>query len=166
MKLRNVQALRASASLAVILFHLGFPGASLGEAGVDLFFVISGFIMIFITPKPLDSLIAEIGPFFTPWKIVNLPYFTEGIDETPVVGGTHGSIDTNNLFPGGVEFSANPDDGESVQPTVKKWWRHSWTIDLAAWTEPGALAATSHAIFIARAINSSAGASSWTKPTW
>ena len=52
--LKNVQALRAIAALVVALSHLvsfspavGFLG--LGTIGVELFFVISGFIMVFIT---------------------------------------------------------------------------------------------------------------------
>ena len=52
--LKNVQALRAVAALAVALSHLvsfspavGFLG--FGTIGVELFFVISGFIMVFIT---------------------------------------------------------------------------------------------------------------------
>ena len=46
-KLRSIQALRALAACGVVVFHTYDPGgkAAYGGAGVDLFFVISGFIM-------------------------------------------------------------------------------------------------------------------------
>lgn len=40
-----IDGLRAVAIGAVIAFHLGWPGAALGWAGVPLFFVISGFLI-------------------------------------------------------------------------------------------------------------------------
>src|SRR6476661_2925537 len=41
----DVNALRALAVLAVIAFHFGLPGAASGYIGVDVFFVISGFLI-------------------------------------------------------------------------------------------------------------------------
>lgn len=68
MQIRNIQYLRAVAAITVVLCHIhlwqvktyGFSGLvpswfSIGDAGVDLFFVISGFIMVFIQPTPIDS---------------------------------------------------------------------------------------------------------------
>ena len=58
--LRNIQALRALAALLVVVVHLerlaaplGFGHAALAPfaAGVDLFFVISGFIMVYTTAR-------------------------------------------------------------------------------------------------------------------
>jgi peptidoglycan/LPS O-acetylase OafA/YrhL len=43
--LPEVDGLRALAILGVLLFHLQIPGFSLGWAGVELFFVISGFLI-------------------------------------------------------------------------------------------------------------------------
>ena len=41
----DVQGLRAVAILMVVLFHAGIPGVSGGYVGVDVFFVISGFVI-------------------------------------------------------------------------------------------------------------------------
>jgi len=61
-RIQNIQALRGGAVLMVVLFHLAgmekeFGGgerllprlAGSGRAGVDLFFVVSGFIMVTVT---------------------------------------------------------------------------------------------------------------------
>ena len=45
MLIRNLQALRAFAALSVAYFHLFIPVFNVGQSGVDVFFVISGFMM-------------------------------------------------------------------------------------------------------------------------
>ena len=44
-KVHSIQFLRAIAAFTVLLFHLIGPAFVIGAAGVDVFFVISGFIM-------------------------------------------------------------------------------------------------------------------------
>jgi exopolysaccharide production protein ExoZ len=45
LRFRSIQVLRAIAALSVVAFHLSTAGFTVGAAGVDIFFVISGFIM-------------------------------------------------------------------------------------------------------------------------
>jgi peptidoglycan/LPS O-acetylase OafA/YrhL len=49
--IRNLQILRAIAAILVVFFHCEFLGIQSGQFGVDIFFVISGFIIAFVLNK-------------------------------------------------------------------------------------------------------------------
>ena len=49
--LLSIQYLRGLAALAVAAMHTGWTRTGLGAAGVDVFFVISGFIMVFVSRR-------------------------------------------------------------------------------------------------------------------
>ncbi|PKO37961.1 MAG: acyltransferase [Betaproteobacteria bacterium HGW-Betaproteobacteria-6] len=51
----DINGLRAWAVIAVILYHFGVPGFSGGFVGVDVFFVISGYLMASIVIKGLEQ---------------------------------------------------------------------------------------------------------------
>lgn len=51
----DINGLRAYAVIAVVLFHFKVPGFGGGYAGVDVFFVISGFLMTGIIMRGLES---------------------------------------------------------------------------------------------------------------
>ncbi|USX24351.1 acyltransferase [Oxalobacteraceae bacterium OTU3CINTB1] len=51
----DINGLRAWAVLAVIFFHFGLPGWAGGYVGVDVFFVISGYLMTGIIARALDD---------------------------------------------------------------------------------------------------------------
>lgn len=50
----HINGLRALAVLSVIFFHLDFPIFQGGFVGVDVFFVISGFLIIGLWTNPED----------------------------------------------------------------------------------------------------------------
>ncbi len=52
---KDVEGLRAVAVTMVLLYHIGLPGASGGFAGVDVFFVISGFLITGQLAKEADA---------------------------------------------------------------------------------------------------------------
>ena len=61
---REIDGLRAVAVLPVILFHAGFSWFSGGYVGVDVFFVISGFLITSILINDLDNGCFSIAKFY------------------------------------------------------------------------------------------------------
>jgi len=61
----DIDGLRALAVLAVILFHNGIPGFSGGYVGVDVFFVISGYLITQLLEKSRETSVARtLGTFY------------------------------------------------------------------------------------------------------
>ncbi len=61
---KDIDGLRALAVLPVLLFHAGIPGFSGGFVGVDVFFVISGYLITSILLKELSEDRFSIALFY------------------------------------------------------------------------------------------------------
>ena len=60
----DIQGLRAISVVAVILFHVGVPGFAGGFIGVDVFFVISGYLMSAIISRDLEENVFTFSNFY------------------------------------------------------------------------------------------------------
>ena len=60
----DIDGLRAVAVSSVVLFHYGFPGVSGGFVGVDVFFVISGYLITAITRGELGQGRFSLAAFY------------------------------------------------------------------------------------------------------
>jgi peptidoglycan/LPS O-acetylase OafA/YrhL len=60
----DIDGLRALAIVPVVLFHLGVPGFSGGFLGVDIFFVVSGFLITRLLQQELDAGSFSFGHFW------------------------------------------------------------------------------------------------------
>lgn len=95
-RLDNIQLLRALAAAMVVAFHLGFAiegtfgettwlkWFARGEAGVDLFFVISGFIILHTTLKRPDASLSRfvrsrVARIYPPFWVVAAVYIAVGL---------------------------------------------------------------------------------------
>ncbi|NTU67259.1 MAG: acyltransferase [Chlorobiaceae bacterium] len=61
---KDIDGLRAVAVLAVVLYHAGIPGFSGGYVGVDVFFVISGFLITSIILKDIHASRFSVALFY------------------------------------------------------------------------------------------------------
>jgi len=75
LKLRSIQVLRGIAAMAVVGHH-AFDGTRIGAAGVDLFFVMSGFIMATCARDrgPLEFLADRAWRIYPLWLIAVTPW--------------------------------------------------------------------------------------------
>ncbi len=74
MRLRNdINFLRAIAVLIVVLYHFNIGGFSLGFIGVDIFFVISGFLMTKIIVEQLNNSTLNLFNFYKSRAIRLIP---------------------------------------------------------------------------------------------
>ena len=60
----DIDGLRAVAVIAVLLFHLGFPRFAGGFVGVDIFFVISGYLITGIIKTGIEQKRFTLAGFF------------------------------------------------------------------------------------------------------
>lgn len=72
----DINGLRGWAVLAVVLFHFGVPGVHAGFVGVDIFFVISGFLMTAIIVKGTETRFSVLSFYWSRFKRIVPALFT------------------------------------------------------------------------------------------
>jgi hypothetical protein len=80
-----------------------------------------------IADRWLDVIVSNLGDFLWPWTVINLPYFSEGVNETPGITGTSGEIATAGSMREGLAYGGELSDSGSTNPYTEKFWIHNWT---------------------------------------
>ncbi|MEA3381944.1 MAG: acyltransferase family protein [Pseudomonadota bacterium] len=109
----EIQGLRALAVISVILFHVQFPFLSGGFVGVDIFFVISGFVITLIIKKEMLNKNFSMRTFFVRrlWRIfpallatvlittlIFLPFLPSSVDENFLKSGIASTFGIANIY--------------------------------------------------------------------
>jgi exopolysaccharide production protein ExoZ len=111
-RIESIQFLRGIAAFAVVIFHACLlsvdyaggivyqPGLVIGKAGVDLFFVISGFVMISSTYDRFDDpsiqirfIIQRVSRIFPPYWILSTAVLAYYLYNPSGVNAEHGGVD-------------------------------------------------------------------------
>lgn len=134
----DINGLRAWAVVAVVLYHFNVPGFGGGFAGVDVFFVISGFLMAGIVCKGLDAGRFGLASFYLARARRILPALIVLVAVVLVVGwfllmpreyqtlGKHAR--ESLLFSSNLRYLAEAGYFDSA--SHEKWLLHTWSLSV------------------------------------
>ena len=107
----DIQALRGLAVLLVVIYHAGLTSFSGGYLGVDIFFVISGFLITNQIAKSMDDASFSFKAFYTrrAWRLLPAVYSVVFISiiAAPFLLSNEELHDFTYQIIGTVTFSAN-----------------------------------------------------------
>ena len=139
MKFRyDINALRALAVSIVVLYHFGVPGFSFGFIGVDIFFVVSGFLMTKIIVGAIESKTFSLNSFIFRRAKRIAPALLSMILLMTVIGwllllpnefktfSAHGL--TSGLFISNEYYAQNFGYFDTAPYT--KWLLHTWSLSV------------------------------------
>lgn len=136
----DIHALRALAVLAVLLFHFNVPGFSGGFVGVDVFFVISGYLMLSIIASGLEKKTFSLANFY--WararriipalavmcaSVLAFGWFWLAPTEYKLLGDH--AVSSIGFF---SNFVYKGEEGYFDLPSQYKWLLHTWSLS-AEW---------------------------------
>lgn len=134
----DINGLRAIAVTAVVLFHFGIPGLDGGFAGVDVFFVISGYLMTVIILSRFGRDAFSLTGFYRARARRILPALTATCVAVPVVGWfmllpeEYETLGTHVL--GSLTFLSNfvywKEAGYFDAASHDKWLLHTWSLSV------------------------------------
>lgn len=135
---KDVNGLRAFAVVAVVLFHFNILGAEGGFVGVDIFFVVSGFLMTKIIFTKVDRGVFSLIEFYLArgrriipalsclcFSLLVIGWFLLEPNEYKVLG---------KYVAGSLGFISNflfwREDGYFEQASHEKWLLHTWSLSV------------------------------------
>jgi peptidoglycan/LPS O-acetylase OafA/YrhL len=132
----DIDGLRAIAVLAVLFFHTNIPGFSGGFVGVDIFFVISGFLITSIILKDIheenfsiarfyERRIRRIFPALFPVIVFSLVVGAFLLDPN-AFNSLGKSISATTLFYSNIQFWQ--ESGYFAAPSLEKPLLHTWSL--------------------------------------
>lgn len=136
----DINGLRAYAVLAVLLFHFGISEFASGFIGVDVFFVISGFLMSALILPKLRNGSFSLGAFYTARirrifpalavlcaVLLVLGWFTLGPSDFRALGK---HVASSAAFLSNFIYRA--EEGYFDAPSRVKWLLHTWSLAVEA----------------------------------
>lgn len=136
----DIDGLRAVAVLAVIFFHFNIPGFSSGYVGVDIFFVISGFLITSILTREITAGEFSIWNFYERRirRIFPMLFFTSIIFlvagyvffENVTYKNMAGNIATSSLFFSNIFFQRTSPDYFALATSSFKPFLHTWSLSV------------------------------------
>lgn len=134
----DINALRAFAVLSVVLYHFKIKGFSVGFIGVDIFFVISGFLMTQIVMKMLDtdsfsykkfiySRIARIWPALIGLIIIIASLGAMLLPQEDYLSFSKSAVQAL-FFISNIEFAQGL--GYFTTNIEERWFLHSWSLSV------------------------------------
>ncbi|MFJ2326491.1 acyltransferase family protein [Pseudomonas sp. NPDC087690] len=135
---KNINALRALAVLAVVLFHFRIPGFDGGFVGVDIFFVISGFLMTGIIVTGLQQRNFSLLGFYASRARRIIPALLTLCIALLIFGYVYLPLDdfreTIRTIKSSLLFSSNflfAKDGNYFDaPLHENWLLHTWSLSV------------------------------------
>ncbi len=134
----DINGLRAWAVCAVILFHFGIPGFDGGFVGVDIFFVISGFLMTGIIARGLEQGNFSITGFYLARAKRIIPALAVLCLALLVLGWfalmplDYKSLSSHAVY--AISFLSNiefwREAGYFDQRSHEKWLLHTWSLSV------------------------------------
>ena len=133
---RDINGLRAYAVLAVMLYHFGIAGIEGGFIGVDVFFVLSGFLMTSIILRGIEQRNFSILAFYASRARRIVPALTMVCLVLLAVGWL--LLTPSDLrmlskhISAAISFTSNftfkDEEGYFDAPSQTKWLLHSWSL--------------------------------------
>ena len=137
---QDIAGLRAVAVLSVLLFHFSIPGFSGGFAGVDVFFVISGYLMASIVLtgikenrfKLIEFYLSRFKRIFPPLVTMALTvcffcYFIYEGDATELMSLAKHAASSLTFLSNFIYFS---EAGYFDSSAYTKWLLHTWSLSI------------------------------------